>query len=382
MDFRFFVFLVLVCGCIDSGLEAPSSTSNLDLVVDDNVVDMDFCSDLTGGVKNLCVDNLGFKRDVVFADALELGDTYFIAEDYLEAISAYSLALALDDKSTEMWIGVCDSYVLVDDYSSAYDFCLTASQMTSSNSIPLYNLGMIYFSQGKSFKSIEIFDSAIDMGLGDNLIWSGKCYVLNEIENFTEALKACKNAVNKGGVDSVLFNNLAYSLYALENYELALDYYNQSLSLDSLDEVTWKNKALVYIELEDFDLALEAVDESIKINKKYSSAQYIKGYILLQKGEIGDGKLHLEKAVELEGDNPYLWSDIGYDYIEIGELHSSKHAFEKSLELDDTQVDTWIAYGDLLSIYFEAEDAKTAYMTALELEPNNEYALDALVNLA
>jgi tetratricopeptide (TPR) repeat protein len=84
--------------------------------------------------------------------------------------------------------------------------------------------------------------------------------------------------------------------------------------------------------LNEYDLALEAVNKSLELNST-SLAYHWKGGILMKLGRYQEAIDSLEKALNIDPQNPTLWELKAEALKELGRMNESNEASAKADEL-------------------------------------------------
>jgi tetratricopeptide (TPR) repeat protein len=97
--------------------------------------------------------------------------------------------------------------------------------------------------------------------------------------------------------------------------------------------------------------------------------------IFLDRGMRAEALLDYDKAIELDPQDVWAWSNRAITRIQTGDLPGAKADLERAQSLDPTYVQIFIARGMLAELEHRPRDAVVEYSNALGREPDKRYAL-------
>ena len=119
----------------------------------------------------------------------------------------------------------------------------------------------------------------------------------NPIESFNEY----KEAEKLNNKDYILYFNLGNLLKDdFNNKNEAIISYLECLKLNPGYIDCWSNLGIVYLEIDKFDLAIKVCDKILSINPNHYEGNYMKGFSLLSMNSAKNGKIFIEKALQIE----------------------------------------------------------------------------------
>jgi len=132
------------------------------------------------------------------------------------------------------------------------------------------------------------------------------------------------------------------------------------------------------LSLERFDRAEAAAIEAIALDKESYTAHYILGFLASQKEQWEPALTHLKKANALKSNNPEILRCLGWALFRCGERAQGIVTLERALNLEAenplTLCDLGVAYLELKQL----RKAKGLFQRSLDLEPGNERAKECL----
>ncbi len=126
---------------------------------------------------------------------------------------------------------------------------------------------------------------------------------------------------------------------------------------------------------------LNAINLWLKVldkNKIDSFAWSIIGMLYIHMNEPAKAVKFLDKAIELEPNNPEYWDQLGFAYFNQGNLLKSIDYFQKAINLDYKRKETLNRLSYSYMALGKQEEAKNGFINVLELDPQNVFALNNL----
>lgn len=158
-------------------------------------------------------------------------------------------------------------------------------------------------------------------------------------------------------------------LYKNNDYSGALDAFEQGIQLNSTNIALWNGKAYVLLKLNRYSEALDAVNQALEINP--SSAQ-----ALNTKKSISD---FLGKETFFKNGSDSLFNQ-GSGLLTKKDYSGALKAFTQDTQQNPESADAWTGKGYVLSTLDKDNETVDALTKALELDPNNSFAKETLMN--
>ena len=150
--------------------------------------------------------------------------------------------------------------------------------MATKEAEMFYKQAMSFLEQGKVEKSIEFFNSAIEIDKDYVSAWNDKGVALMELGNYPEALKCFEEVIRLEPGDNMAWYNRGYVLLILEEYQEAVNTFDLFLGRYSKKKDDFYKYALFLraqglYHLKQYDEASKLIKEALKIDKKFIEAQ-------------------------------------------------------------------------------------------------------------
>ncbi|WP_269625221.1 tetratricopeptide repeat protein [Prochlorococcus marinus] len=201
----------------------------------------------------------------------------------------------------------------------------------------IMNQAFKFHSQGKILEAIKYYQSFINLGFEDHIVFSNYGVILTGIGKKNEAVSLYRKAIEvKNDFPDAHYNlgNVLKDLGKLEEAELS---FRKAIELNSVCRDANLNLANVLRELGNLNEAELFTRKTIELDFGFAEAHYNLGQILCDLGKIEEAELSLRKAITLKPDFVYAHYNLG----------------------------------NLISNHGKEKDAIKHYLFALEKEPNN-----------
>lgn len=269
--------------------------------------------------------NASVESEVLLDAHEKAGNLYLINNDFEKAISCYRSGLFFNYKkdlsdtlffASNLFLG--ESYYRVSKADSSIFFLKNAEKLLAKKNSKLEasrlfnSLGVIYYESGNYIQSINYFNQARDLSIGDK-----------KFAEFDEYLKYAEYS---------FLNNIASSLMGLSQLDSALKIYQEIHSFGINDDRALSQISEVYLEKSEPDSALNYLNliSSEQIKKSISFKNQLAEAYFLKK----DFKKSHEILNELIKENPKVNGNnfqLGNTYRLLGKIAFEEGKFEDAL---------------------------------------------------
>ncbi|MBX7167805.1 MAG: tetratricopeptide repeat protein [Pirellulales bacterium] len=125
--------------------------------------------------------------------------------------------------------------------------------------------------------------------------------------------------------------------------------------------------------------AMTAADAALALKPRLATAHYVRGNVLLERGDLAGAENALLAAVESDPQHAPSWCDLAWVLYKTGRPAEAERRCRQALSLDRHNAIAWHHLGSITASQGRMAEAIEAYQAAVTLEPN--YA-DALLPLA
>lgn len=193
------------------------------------------------------------------------------------------------------------------------------------------SLANLYSNEKKFQQVIDLMDQVLAVEPGNVDAIAQKAMAYDYMGETEKAFEAYEEALANRPDDKDLIFNLGRLYFLKNDYENAIEQFKKVLEADPEDFEANLNTGNAYLSIaEKVRKSLSDLDE--KELAKMSEAEITEKTDLAKK-YFTDSIPYLEKAVEIDPDNPVVWNNLGVAYINAGMEKEGAEAFKKSEEL-------------------------------------------------
>ncbi|GAB3408863.1 tetratricopeptide repeat protein [Flindersiella endophytica] len=200
-------------------------------------------------------------------------------------------------------------------------------------------------------------------------------YVLSELGRYEEQLACYEEALETWPDESRLWSNMGVALRELRRFEEAEEAYARALQLSPRDESILVGRAVLRQRTSQENDALTDLDQALAIAPQSYPAHFQKGCVLLTLARPAEAIKVLERAAELNPDNPDVWWNIMRAAYELNRYEQALKSCLKSVKVGGETANLRIYNGNILvKLHGYDAEALACYDRALELEPESAVA--------
>ena len=236
----------------------------------------------------------------------------------------------------------------------------------------------LLFNKCNPLEALESYEKAIQIDPENMTAWNGKSMVLDtlSVQTYSKILNLSETKLAKNPQDIEALQTSAMALASLGNQEesnqflkKAIDVYDQEIKDNPKNATAWFLKAgLISILNGSEEAAISAYDKVIELNgSKMIDALITKGNILLNLGRYNESLDTIDKAIQLDPENPSVWYEKATYYNVLGKYNESLDAYEMITKLEPEKASAWLFKGNVLKALGRQTDADAAYAKAKEL---------------
>ncbi|MFN3802039.1 CHAT domain-containing protein [Belliella pelovolcani] len=270
--------------------------------------------------------NSSLSSEVILDIYEKAGNLYLINNDFEKAISAYREGVFFNYKeevldtlffASNLFLG--ESYYRVSKADSSIFFLKNAEKLLSKKNSKLeasrlYNsLGVIYYESGNYIQSINYFNQARDLSVGD--------------KSFSELDEYLQYA------EYSFLNNIGSSLMGLSQLDSALKIYQEMLSFGINDDRSLSQISEVYLEKSEPDSAFyylnlissEEIKNSISFQNQLAEVSFLKN-------DFESSKEILKELIKANSDIRENNFQLGNTFLLLGKIAFEERKFEDAIK--------------------------------------------------
>jgi serine/threonine protein kinase/Tfp pilus assembly protein PilF len=150
--------------------------------------------------------------------------------------------------------------------------------------------------------ALDHYDQAIAHAPDLAIAHWGRCYSLNQLQQFEAAIAACDQAIALDSQDPRPLSSKGFALQQQQQYADALALFDQALDLQPDDPEVWNNRGTVLLQLQEPEAALEAFDRATELQPDLAAAWSNRGAALWSLRQFDAAADSVDRAIELQPD--------------------------------------------------------------------------------
>ncbi len=176
--------------------------------------------------------------------------------------------------------------------------------------------------------------------------------------------------------------DLARSYTRTARYDQATAVFQQATERDPKNARLWLEVAYARERQKDLAGAEAAARQTIALEPSNTQALNFLGYLFADHNLKLDQAVPLiQKALDLDPDNPYYIDSLGWAYYRLGRLEEARGQLERAIQLGAEEADVLEHLGDVDLALDRKSDAKSNYTKALQLDPSRAELVKKLAGL-
>jgi len=332
-----------------------------------------------------------------YQQQMELGEQYFNARKFDEAIEAYLKCIEMDEKNVDAYIKLSEVYVEQKNYEEAAAILEQGYESTEDESLiakaaEIYtDLGKRYYKDEDYSSAIEAFEKAIAVDptyVNAYMQLSDLYYYLEEYDNADAVLaEGCEMTESEELIEKrfVSLTSLGERFLAEEDYESAIPCLESIIEAGRGDDNTRLSLGTAYLEMDDFESAIAIFeglenqeDENVKNRLADAYSRY--GEQCYDGGDNEKAMSYLKRAIELAPNQIGAYGTLISVYMDTNQLaeagklvDSSVGTFMNAEYADQERFESYL--GAVSNYYADKDDVDTClrfWEKATALKPDNE----------
>jgi tetratricopeptide (TPR) repeat protein len=261
--------------------------------------------------------------------------------DSKNAIKCYRQALELceDQEKDEIFVDLALEYENSSDFDGAIEILKNALRHNPKNEIAFSEL---CYCMEKS-ERIEEMNQQILAFIDENpysyLGWYqlGSFYLRKE--DYDKAIWAFDYCLIINESAGAAYFNLGNAYLSSDRFHQAIDSFKKCMEIDGEDPLALCYLGESYENIHEYELSKSCYQKSIELSPEFSEPWLGLGIIADLQENTGEAIVLMNKALDLDPENPVIHHLVGAAYLKNNELELGFGHLKKSLELDPTDMD-------------------------------------------
>jgi tetratricopeptide (TPR) repeat protein len=270
-----------------------------------------------------------------------LGNAYFDAQRYDEAIDAYQKALEMDASDPSILSNVGNALFFLDAYDNASQYLRQAIALDPTDATAWAYLGNALYALEQSRAAMGCYRRALEV----------------EPEN----LEATRNLGN--------------IYHDCQDFKKAVEYFERALKITPEDPTSWANLGNSKRYLKDYTGAEEALKKALEIDPEYAFALFVLGRYYYDLGHYDQVKNLYQRLIEIvpEDSEPHLL--LGDALAALGDYEGAIGSYGLAITQDPSDAMGFACRGWVFLQLRRFPEAEVDLKTAAQLDPDDTYSL-------
>lgn len=303
-------------------------------------------------------------------------------KDSKRSILFYRKALeqADNEEKDDLFLDLATELEQLNDYRAAIKVLQEAMHLNPNNEGALYELAYCYDQIDDNEQAIRAYQLFLDENPYSYTAWYNLGNTFSKVQNFEMAIESYEFCVTINDKFSPAYFNLGNAYLSNEQFQHAVKSFLRCIELDGEDAHTYCYLAESYENLEDLPAAWDYYQKALTLIPELAEAWIGLGIVKDLEGEPKLGLRYIQRALELEPDNP------SYHHVFAGALENAEMyeeagiAYLDCLELDPANEDCFFDYVDYL-IEYKTGEART-FVEKYSLEHHYFFSILPLIYIS
>ena len=209
-------------------------------------------------------------------------------------------------------------------------------------------------------------------------VWLQKARAYNELKDYENALKTCKEALNFYQSPQ-LRNCQGLAFDNLNQYDSAVLAYDKAIALDPEYVWSWNNRGDAYANLDKFPEAIADFEKAIELSPEESFVPWNNlGRVYYRQRLYTQAIDAYNNAVEIKKDYLPALVGLGNAYKSIRNFSAATTAYDQAIAINPNSYESWFGKALIAESLQKYEEATATYEKALRIKPDWESAQKGL----
>jgi tetratricopeptide (TPR) repeat protein len=261
--------------------------------------------------------------------------------NYYDALALYDRMLGLSRNNVRIMTGKAYALARIGEITQSINLFEEATRVDSNYPDAWYNLGILYFSQGR----------------------------------LLDALHAYQKATNLDPYNAKTFVNKGVTLRKLGRIDDAIASYEEAIKQEPNNPIPYQYKALAYAYKQDYTRSLTWFDKAIKRDPRYVDAWINRSVSFANLGNMNKALKDVRRARELRPEHPVAHFNEGTLLFELSSLKAAERSLREALRLKPDYIEAMVNLASLLIKLKKYEESVKLINKVIQQNPNDYEAL-------
>ncbi|MFQ5904989.1 MAG: tetratricopeptide repeat protein [bacterium] len=231
-----------------------------------------------------------------------------------------------------------------------------------------FALGFAYQETGQLEESAYWYRRALSEDSTKEEAYNNLGLVLRRLERADSSLAVLRRGLEKDPGSARLLRNLFLTLFDLDRFDELIPMLERYVDANPGDYRTREVLADAYMKDGAEDIAEIEYRKVLGTRQGYVPAIVGLGYIMANRGEVGQAEKYFLVALQLDSTNVDAMHRLGYIYLDRGDVQDAIALFRETVKLEPLVANHYDSLGDAHFRGEQYEEAREAYQMALALD--------------
>ena len=278
---------------------------------------------------------------------IQRANIYSKKDNHEAAVTLLQEALSVSEECFDIYSLLGMEYLFMDDFKMAKESFMKCVSYDEQDYSSLYNV--IY-----CFEFLEDYDGAINY-LNSYLernpycevAWHqlGKQYYVKQMYN--EALTAFDFAIISDDNFMGAYFEKGKVLERMGKFEEAIENYETTLALEDPTSQTYLRIGRCYEKLGSDDMAKHHYYKTVHEDPLLDKGWLVITEFYYRKEEYAKALKYINKALNIDGDNPEYWKKCGKIHLAMGDFENADLAYKQAVDMGNYELETWLKWAEV-----------------------------------
>ncbi len=305
----------------------------------------------------------------------QIGQVYATQEKWTAAQEAFEQALTLEQRHAGAQFGVAQSLWKQGQLDAARTAFEKSAELNPNHLPTTVSLGRIYLVQDDRAKAKLAFERALSLPPTNARLIALAKAGLGDIAHFQQRYESALNWYNEArrldDAAEIDPRKLGDALFNTGKIDEAQRQYASAIKRDSHDIQANIGIGRTYVALGDYKQAETAFQWAIGLDERQATPHLPLAKLLARRGELNKARERLDKAAELEPDNPDVFVTRGDVFARLGSADAALDAYDGAILRDARSVAAHLGKANVLMAQQRYGDAQMAYAAVTTFDAEN-----------
>jgi tetratricopeptide (TPR) repeat protein len=287
---------------------------------------------------------------------------------YQEAEIHFDKAITAASDDLDISYYIATNLINKEQFELAIKYLEQTYLIDNTNPFAIYDLAFCYEKTNQLEMSVIFYTKFIDIDPYSDNAWYNLGILYNRLEEYQDAVSSFDYALAINDKNAMALFNKANTYANWGQYEIAIDLYNDFLKLEKDNVVAIYYTGECYEKLDRLDEAKAHYLAALSFDTTFSEAWHGLGVVAFYEKKIAEATQMLEKAIQLDADNPEFWFSFGNINKSIeGNEHKALYCYKRATELEPYDAEFWLNYAEMEKITGNTEKAAKTLESAYDM---------------